>query len=40
MELFVIYLFISGIGFPITLGLLISNIKKNKRKEEVQCRQH
>lgn len=35
MTLFVIYLFISGLGFPITMGLLISNIKKSKRKENV-----
>lgn len=35
MTLFVIYLFISGLGFPVTMGLLISNIKKSKRKENV-----
>lgn len=32
MTLFVIYLFISGLGFPITLGLLIRYIKINKAK--------
>lgn len=35
MTLFVIYLFISGVGFPVTLGLLISKIKKSKRKEKI-----
>lgn len=32
MTLFVIYFFISGLGFPITLGLLIRYIKINKAK--------
>lgn len=36
MTLFVIYLFISGLGFPVTMGLLISNIKKSKRKEKAE----
>lgn len=33
MTLFVIYLLISGIGFPVTLTLLI----KSKRKEREEC---
>ena len=40
MTLFVIYLFISGVGFPVTLGLLITKINKkenyNKRNDELR----
>lgn len=38
MTFFLIYLFISGIGFPVCLGLLISKkYKKTVRKEETSC---
>ncbi len=38
MTLFVIYLLIAGIGFPVCLGLLISKKhKKTVRKEETSC---
>lgn len=38
MTFFVIYLFISGIGFPVCLGLLLSHKKKHDRKEETKCK--
>lgn len=35
MTVFVIYLLISGVGFPVCLGKLIHDKKKNERKENI-----
>ncbi len=35
MTVFVIYLLISGVGFPVCLGKLIHDKKKTERKENI-----
>lgn len=36
MTVFVIYLLISGVGFPVCLGKLIHDKKKSERKEKAE----